>query len=136
MFFPDLGTECQVDHGPHVRAVGWLSKDHPYPTGAADPGFVAALHEHVAQPWQPVAALGWHLCELCERAESGANLWIPAADVVFVAPALVIHYVEAHGYTPPDAFIQAVLACPPQGSREYFALMRRFPAWWAGLLPA
>jgi len=52
-----------------------------------------------------------------------------------VAPALVIHYVEAHGYTPPDAFVQAVLACPPQGSREYFALMRRLPAWWAGVLP-
>lgn len=135
MYFPDHGTECQVDRGPYVRAVGWLSKDHPYPTGDADPGFVAALNEHVAQAWQPLAAGGQHLCELCERARSGANVWIPTVDAVFVAPALITHYVEAHAYAPPDDFVRAVLACPPQGSPEYFALMRRFPALWAGLLP-
>lgn len=99
MFYPDPGTECQVDHGPHVRAVGWLSKDHPYPTGAAHPTFVGALREHMAHAWQPVAAGGTHLCELCERASGRApepTCGSRGTDAVFVAPALVTHRVEAH----------------------------------------
>ncbi|HEY0017411.1 MAG TPA: hypothetical protein VGC13_13960 [Longimicrobium sp.] len=136
MYYPDLGTECQVDQGPHVRAVGWLSEDHPFPTGPPDSVFVEALREQVAQAWQPVAAGGSHVCEYCEHVWGSDNVWIPGGDVVFVAPALITHYVEAHSYAPPDAFVRAVQACPPQGSREYFALMRRFPGWWAHTLPA
>jgi hypothetical protein len=136
MFFPDLGTECQVDHGPHVRAVGWLSKDHPYPTGTARPGFVESLRGHVARAWQPVAAAGKHDCELCAKVRAGGNLWIPTPEVLFVAPELIVHYVEAHVYRPPDIFVEAVLACPAQGSVEYFALMRAFPSPWTQWLPA
>jgi hypothetical protein len=32
------------------------------------------------------------------------------SGVVYVAPVLVAHYVEAHNYRPPDEFIQAVLS--------------------------
>jgi hypothetical protein len=34
-------------------------------------------------------------------------------------PQMVAHYVEGHGYRPPEEFVQAVLACPAQGSPEY-----------------
>lgn len=72
------------------------------------------------------AARGSHVCASCRsanlpiaRASDGAarplgsaEIWVPARDrsVIFIAPNLVHHYVTAHGYAPPRAFVDAVLA--------------------------
>lgn len=134
-FYPDLGTRCMVDDGPHVRAIGWLARDEPYTQGSVPPEFVSALRRHTAAAWQPCAAGGMHHCELCGRERTSGNVWIPADDVVYVAPEMIVHYVEAHAYAPPEAFVRAVLACPSQESPGFFAMMSRFPSWWAELLP-
>lgn len=136
MFFPDLGTRSGVEQGPYVRAVGWLDGEHPFDQGPSAADFVSALRRHVATAWQPVAAAGRHQCELCEKARAGGNLWIPTPEVLFVAPEMIVHYVEAHAYRPPRAFVEAVLACPPQGSTDYCNLMRAFPGPWIEWLPA
>ncbi len=60
------------------------------------------------------------------RARGAANLWVPADDVVYVAPELVLHYVTGHKYLPPLEFIDAVMACPEQGSAAYMNRMSRF----------
>lgn len=52
------------------------------------------------------------------------NLYIPSADCVYVAPSLIVHYIEAHGYRPPDSFCRAVLDCPPNTQRCYFEAFR------------
>jgi hypothetical protein len=142
MFYPDLSTECQVDRGEHVRAVGWLSKDHPFPTGTVSPEFLAALRSHLRAAWQPVYLMGPHFCEFCPkpkpregRVGGSRNLWIPAVSVVYVAPELVAHYVEAHGYRPPDEFISAVLACPEQDTPAFHQLLGRFPRWGESVEP-
>jgi hypothetical protein len=102
--------------------------------------FLEALRKHVSTPWQPVVAAGSHRCEFCSVISDGrftrgsSNIWIPSEGVVYVAPELVLHYVEAHNYRPPAGFITAVLTCPDQGSDAYRALMRNFPAWWTGHL--
>jgi hypothetical protein len=138
MFFPDLSTECQVDKGDHVRAVGWLSKEHPFPTGPVPPEFLPILWSHIDSVWMPVAMAGPHFCEFCPEPREGEgriggsrNLWIPSASAVYVAPELVAHYVQDHGYRPPDEFIAAVLACPPQDSPAFHQLLAQFPRWWA-----
>jgi len=93
-----------------------------------------------ADPWQPAVAGGAHRCEFCPSRSDGRftggsrNIWIPAESIVYVAPELVLHYIEAHAYCPPDGFIAAVLACPQQGSDAYRERMRQFPAWWVELL--
>ena len=51
---------------------------------------------------------------------------IPAATELFIAPELILHYVEEHRYCPPQSFIDAVRQCPEQGSREYLLLVRRY----------
>ena len=134
MFFPDLGNACQVDHGPHIRAIGWLSREHPFKSGQVQADFLAVLRTHLAAPMQPVIAMGFHSCELCEgtgpRAHGRRNIWIPSGECTYVAPELIVHYIEAHNYRPPDEFIAAVLACPEQESVEYYKLLRRFPCWW------
>jgi hypothetical protein len=64
---------------------------------------------------------------------------------VYVAPELIIHYIEEHRYLPPPAFCGAVVACPPINSAVYFQALRRNPigdvakdvprTWWRLLQP-
>jgi len=54
---------------------------------------------------------------------------VPTAEKVCVAPAMLIHYIDAHGYAPApgaaDEFQRAVLECPPMRSTEYLSLIPR-----------
>jgi hypothetical protein len=43
----------------------------------------------------------------------------------YVAPSLVLHYVDAHEYLPPESFQRAVMACPPMRSMEYLRAISR-----------
>lgn len=43
---------------------------------------------------------------------------------------MIVHYIEQHGYLPPQAFIEAVRLCPPQGSDKFMLWMKDFGAWW------
>lgn len=132
MHYPDMGEKCQVGSGPGVRAVGWLDIAHEYPRGEVEPAFVEALRQHVRTAWEPVSAAGPHFCQFCPKERKGGrtggvrNLWVPSGEHLFIAPELVVHYVADHGYRPPEAFIEAVLTCPPQGSPEYFERLRPF----------
>jgi hypothetical protein len=132
MYFPDLGTETQVDGGEHVRAVGWLSSSQPFSQGDVPAGFVSrlrALCENwsagVGALWWPVAA-GFHECEFCGDCRASGNVGVPMETLLFVAPQMISHYVESHGYRPPDVFVHAVLACPTPGSAEYAHAVARF----------
>jgi hypothetical protein len=48
---------------------------------------------------------------------AGTEIWLGSAEIhafsqggkIFSAPNLVYHYVERHGYRPPDEFVQAVI---------------------------
>ena len=128
MYFQDLSNNCQVDSGPHVRAVGWLSEGHPYTKGAVPSDFQQLLRRHIAEAWQPVMACGLHFCELCEEKPfaCGSNLWIPTEAVLYITPGMISHYIEAHGYRPPEEFVKAVITCPAQGSAEFLALVGKY----------
>ncbi|MFY0564701.1 hypothetical protein ACN28E_12670 [Archangium lansingense] len=126
MYYQDLGEECMVGVGPWVRAVGWLDIAYPYTQGSVEPAFLEALQQHLKRPWTPVASAGPHFCQFCPEKPRGgaANVWIPTERHVFIAPELIVHYITDHGYRPPEAFIEAVLACPAQRSPEYMELIR------------
>jgi hypothetical protein len=47
------------------------------------------------------------------------NLWVPGNDVIYVAPELILHYIQEHRYRPPDEFISAVLRCPDPKTQQY-----------------
>ena len=59
-------------------------------------------------------SLGVHECDLCppgEGPEGNGEVRIPGAPgLAYAAPSLIIHYITEHGYQPPEAFIDAVLA--------------------------
>ncbi|MFG2747955.1 DUF7919 family protein [Streptomyces xanthophaeus] len=93
--------------------VGWLEAGEPYSTGAVPTAFVEKLKAVQKVQWMNVC-LGWHECDLCPEGrapEGNGEVRIPGGPgVAFAAPFLITHYVTAHGYRPPQAFMDAVLA--------------------------
>jgi hypothetical protein len=129
-YFADLAPFIYLGRSAgDVRGVGWLEGDHDFVCGDVPPGVVTALEQLFLHAWQPVTAAGWHDCSLCGRKESDgpltreiggtrhlmgvANLLVPAGDVIYAAPSLIIHYIEDHRYRPPDAFLEALAAIDP-----------------------
>lgn len=109
-----------------LLAVGWLEHGKPYARGTVSAAFLARFRELAQNPWQPPRARRrYHRCDLCAGPTWGdGNVFVPAGDRAYVAPNLLPHYVEAHGYAPPGEFIAAVMACPP-ASEAYEAAMTR-----------
>jgi hypothetical protein len=100
--------------------VGWLDAPHPFPTGAAPDWLAPRLLEIAAGP-QVNVMRGFHLCTHCgDRATRDmltvdgvplghAEIRVPAEPgLMFAAPTLVWHYVAAHDYLPPGAFVDAL----------------------------
>ena len=139
MHIPDLCTSSLVADGPEVRAIGWLDPEHPFPVGDVAPDVLAALRAHVRDAWLPVTSMGCHPCPFCypttgigDRREFVGTQYviIPSVETVFIAPDLLPHYIHLHRYCPPSAFLDAVVACPPQQSSEFLFSMKPFLHLW------
>lgn len=128
--YPDLGTSCPVATSPRVRAVGWLAAaDAGFPTRAPDPLFANGLAGHIDDGWRHVSTPPLE-CAFCEPipgvgGEPGYIL-VPAEELLFVAPSMILHFVINHRYAPPAAFCAAVMACPTVATDEYYAALGRF----------
>ena len=107
-----------------LKAIGWLDSIHPYRTGTVSSDFLEKLRQLLEAPWEPTAFAGGHDCELCARKgetfHAGSNLHLPSSDGFFVAPSMILHYIEVHNYMPPEAFQAAVIACPTMLSNDFF----------------
>jgi hypothetical protein len=116
--------------------VGWLSRDAEFNRGQTPAGVYERLKEFALDPWQPIAAGGSHGCELCQHspeARGSANLFIPSGEKIYVTPELIVHYINAHQYLPPDEFCAAVLNCPAMRSMAYKRLLLK-SGWNSQLL--
>lgn len=141
-YFPDLAP-CKYfsdSDSDKLRAVGWLDGTHPFPTAPIDGDLVLRLFVLAERPWEPRMFMGYHLCEICEqpgkylttaayqsrRLTVGAhNLFIPGDGVIYAAPTMILHYILAHEYRPPDEFAKAVRACPAMMTHEYLEALKR-----------
>lgn len=122
-----------------LLAIGWLDADHDVPKGRVAREWVVKLAAAMLAPWQPCSFAGSHECELCrfsggpgtfcidgmEISLGATNLFIPTEEFVYVAPSLVLHYIDSHGYAPPQRFLTALEACPQHGTLEYRKLVLR-----------
>jgi hypothetical protein len=124
MYFPDLSPYSYSLGNrilPKVECVGWLDKEHPFPQKGLPQLFFTKLLE-LLRSEQVRVMRGLHHCPFCDEESvwlegrevllGHAEIWIPSQtrDVVFAAPTLIYHYCEKHTYSPPDEFIDAVLA--------------------------
>ena len=126
--FHDLGhlTYFGLEAAPYLRAVGWLERSDGYSKGRPDPVFRTRLTELHRNIYQPVMCMGPHECSLCKRdpARGSKNFWIPGDGYLFVAPELILHYMQAHSYVPPTSFQKAVIACPDMTTSPYMEAFR------------
>jgi hypothetical protein len=132
-YFSDL-SQYAYGHSSHpgVIHVGWLDNVHPYPKGTVDAKVVAKMRLLARNPVELYR--GKHICELCaeppdlikrvlpnrcvdptcswarwiEQRSSNGEIRVHGEAIVFAAPVLIVHYIEAHGYLPPAQFLRAV----------------------------
>jgi len=123
-----------------AEKIGYLFPTDPYPRGHV---VDTVLERLIVLVQHPIASwFGWHYCNLetCSQEQSSAELrhngflianrcdsdiLVPGNTTVYVAPALILHYILRHEYVPPSSFTEAVLACPEPGSEAYFAAIER-----------
>jgi hypothetical protein len=129
--------------------VGYLSCEHEYTKGETSEAVfdrLASLAKLRVLDW-----LGSHECDLgsCGRTQLRSDLYwrgmripeycssdilVPEKTIVYMSPALILHYIRVHQYLPPACFVEAVLNCPEPGSEEYRAAIRKIaPGLAAGL---
>ena len=118
----------------HFLAVGYLARGQAFTTGDVSVEFFTRLCQLLQNPWNPAYPAGLHLCEFCRftygalarfgdytvSSVSNCELFVPGDGVIYVAPISIAHYIDAHEYSPPAEFCEAVLRCPPMRSMAYF----------------
>lgn len=147
-YYPDQST-CDyfgASEPEKLTAIGWLDSARPFNQGPVIADFFRKLTELLVNPWQPAIAMGRHACGFCRfsggptvfrldnfEVQFGAsNVFIPADGFLYAAPSLILHYIDSHGYSPPEDFQRAVLACPPMRSIEYLkAILKNGPTGFA-----
>lgn len=136
MWIDDLAPYCYgCEPEPNRLAVGWLDPANPFARGEVGSEMVHDRFLAVLR-WAVVnrsvdAYRGFHYCELGDCGSSAdrepsespvvdygghttvvghAQIEVEGRDgVSYVAPNLIVHYVEAHRYRPPDEFVRAAL---------------------------
>ncbi|MES4903453.1 MULTISPECIES: hypothetical protein [unclassified Streptomyces] len=122
-YTPGIG----VAHGVQAVNVGWLERQDEFPRGAVPAEFVRALGV-LCRDNSTNRTRGWQSCTLSHPEGKppypvvadvdGTEVTLGSAEIRvlardgrwLIAPNLVLHYVIAHGYLPPQEFIEAVMA--------------------------
>lgn len=118
MYIKDLSTEprgpsaaniwareLERDHpGLVTRSVGWLGDTVPS-TGPVDPVILAALKHYTSWARVEDGWMGVHTCEICDAYYANDEFWIIWKGVRYVLPQMMLHYITAHGYRPPEQFL-------------------------------
>lgn len=122
--YEDLSPLNELCQAPGVLlAVGWLGPDMNHAVGDTSRDIFRRIQDLMQDaPLQFGIPMGVHACQLCqhEGESSGSRyLIVPGHGLLYGCPELILHYINAHRYRPPDAFIAAVQCCPPTNSPEY-----------------
>jgi len=130
-------SETQMD----LIAVGWLDSEHSYQQGTTSLEFRNRIELFCSN--SIIRNFGVEPCALCKREpviavlHSGIEvilygtyeIRIPShVQRIYAAPDLILHYIIAHNYKPPQEFIDAVLSAPLPGTQEF----EKFAESWSG----
>src|SRR6266850_6579233 len=135
MYFPDLtpyGYYVESDD-PSALNVGWLDAAHEFTKGTPPPGFLERLR--ILSRTRVKQMRGFEVCPFCPELHSllkpgnwseqdrtlyhscfedgrfsSAEIRVSGQDGrIYASPIMVLHHVEAHGYLPPEDFVEAVM---------------------------
>lgn len=138
-YFPDLSPYAYgLESHLGVVHVGWLTKTHLHPEGHVEARLIQKIKLLASRPMR--LSRGRHICELCseppidlvktylpngivvdpncswarwigERSGNG-EIWVSREKITYAAPVLIAHYIEEHGYLPPEQFLKAIDEAP------------------------
>ena len=77
-----------------------------------------ALREAHATQRTDMGELGYHTCGICNRYEDRGEFIVQANDRTYVVPCMVLHYIDAHGYLPPEVFLSDLRAWSERKAAE------------------
>jgi hypothetical protein len=126
-YFKDLSCCDYFGDGlaSELSAIAWLTDGVEFRTGKTPIESYIKLKQLLADPWQPMVFVGCHDCELCQfdRPLGHSNLFVPNGSIIYVCPEMILHYIAAHHYRPPDPFLDAVAKCPGTRTMDYKKLL-------------
>ena len=113
--------EGYLPKGFQLCAIGWI-EDHDFTTGPVPDECIDALFAAYPSNLFSDGTRGIHDCVLCRYPPprivwKGAKLEIMGyghylvrhKNIVYMAPALLLHYIRIHNYCPPQVFIDATI---------------------------
>lgn len=136
-----------------VKNVGWLDKAHPFTKGEVKSNVLDKLRGLIFSSKGSSCNIivnklrGSYECPVCgeyglkiadeqrEFSLGSAEIWIPdstAHDHYFATFGLIIHYIEAHNYQPPQEFIDSILALDVKDEFDGQAIRDRLDRKYAG----
>lgn len=116
--FGAVGTAVAFVEGTGVQGI---DESAAFEVGATPEGLVDALKTIGAKPVNGYRGVfGCSLCAPMQLEDSGPwaaaglgpfeiHIWTDDGDL-FVAPNLIVHFIETHSFKPPDSFIEAALS--------------------------
>lgn len=96
-------------NGRDIVHVGWLR--HEVPTSGECPDVVKSRLYYMIENCTIQHYMGTHVCEMCGYSEGGHNngeIWVIGKNKVWIAPAMILHYIHHHYYLPPQEFIRDI----------------------------
>src|SRR5262245_54807649 len=110
-------TPCHYGHFSELRpllAVGWLDPPFDFRRGPVKRAARDRLETLSNTCWNPIISMGFHACGFCAQAvgidsshadrgrgdlpRGSGNIIIPGRHVAYVAPDLILHYIDEHQY--------------------------------------
>ena len=132
--FPKFGQKASS----LLTSIAWVSRGLRPSMGAVPRDVYDRLCLLVRTPWErlpPLHALNCPVCVFHPEMTGKRLVVIPGQGTLYVCPDLITHFVNAHGYTPPEVFCDAVLNSPlptdasfndaimNQGGREFLSIL-------------
>lgn len=118
----DSLNEYAVENGHSIRdykpvAVGYLDITEEYSKGPVSQNFINKLRR-IFDTGLVLASMGHHDCEFCidegnyeTKATSSSEKILRDEDnkIEYKFPKMIFHYIEKHGYQPPEDFVLFVM---------------------------
>ena len=142
-YFADLSDYVydQSSTRPNTINVGWLDESHHFEIKFSSDDVLETIWQYCKVA--VASTRGGHSCAFCTNQYSernGDRLLLGTAEIrafgssgeVFAAPNLIYHYMSAHGYLPPETFMDAIQVGPNPPSSPYFEKLRSLDLEWQG----
>jgi hypothetical protein len=98
-----------------MRSIGWLGPEYGM-QGGVSICFAQSDRERLGTASGRIASpmLGMHECEFCPRGSgtsgNGEYHYYMSNGDIYCAPVMILHYIDVHGYRPPEVFLESLRA--------------------------